>query len=79
MVDMEYIESGMFTRFIPNTPSGIEAWNVIAKDDGCAAVLSIHAKGVIAQLRKAGYSVAKAKKVQVNMNEIFAELEELGV
>lgn len=62
--DLEYINTSLFTRFMPNTPAGENAWRVMAKEDGNAAVLSIHAKSIIAQLRKAGYSVAKAKNAQ---------------
>lgn len=76
MVDIEYINTGMFTRFMPNTPAGEDAWREMAKEDGCAAVMSIHAKSVIAQLRAAGYSVAKAKKPTQSIDEILAELGE---
>lgn len=61
--DLEYFTSGLFTRFVPNTPAGEDAWREMAKDGGCATVLSHHAKAVIAQLRATGYSVAKAKPV----------------
>lgn len=68
--DLEYINTGLFTRFVPNTPAGEDAWRVM---DG-GAVLSIHAANVIAQLRKAGYGVAKAKKPAQTIDEILAEL-----
>ena len=74
MVDIEYVNTGLFTRFMPNTPAGEDAWRVMAKDDGVAAVLAIHAKSVIAQLRSAGYSVAKAKKPTQSIDDILAEL-----
>lgn len=74
MTDLEYITTGLFTRFMPNTPAGEAAWAEMAKDDGCAAVLTTHAKAVIAQLRKAGYSVAKAKKPTQSIEQILAEL-----
>jgi hypothetical protein len=80
MYDLEYYNNGMFTRFIPNTPSGVEAWHVMAKDNGNAAVWSAHAQDVIAQLRKAGYSVAKAKKpTKITAQEVDQLLAELGV
>ena len=75
MVDLEYTNSGMFTRFYPVTRAGEDAWREMAKEDGCAAVLSIHAKNVIGQLRKAGYSVAKAKKTTQTIADILKELE----
>jgi hypothetical protein len=75
MTDLEYTNDGMFTRFIPNTPAGENAWREMAKDDGVAAVLNNHAKAVISQLRKAGYTVAKAKPVKQSIESILAELE----
>lgn len=75
--DLEYITTGLFTRFMPCTPDGEAAWREMAKEDGCAAVLSIHAKAVITQLRKAGYSVAKAKKPTQTIDEILVELGDL--
>ena len=52
----------------------------MAEKTGNGAVLSIHAKNVIAQLRKAGYSVAKAKKAKpVTAQEVDQLLAELGV
>jgi hypothetical protein len=74
MTDIEYRKDGMFTRFIPNTPAGVDAWREMAKADGVAAVLNTHAKSVISQLRKAGYIVAKAKKPEPFTPEEFDEL-----
>lgn len=79
--DLTYITSGLFTRFMPNTPAGEAAWNVMAKETGRgnAAVLSIHAKNVICQLRNAGYSVTKAKKAPAWTSADDELLAELGV
>lgn len=74
MTDLEYTNQGMFTRFYPNTVAGEDAWREMAKQDGVAAVLSFEAKLVIAQLRRAGYSVSKAKKSTQSIHEILAEL-----
>ena len=73
--DIEYINSGMFTRFLPNTPAGEEAWRIMHADNGNDVVLAIHAKNVISQLRQAGYSVAKAKKPTQTIDDILKELE----
>jgi len=78
MTDLTYITDGLFTRFIPNTPQGEAVWREMAKDDGCAAVLNIHAVAVLKQLRAAGYSVSKAKPKPVSMEEIDSLLNELG-
>jgi len=69
MTDLEYMNDGMFTRFYPNTPAGEDAWREMAKRDGVAAVLTHETKAVIAQLKKAGYSVAKAKKPSQPTND----------
>ena len=74
--DLEYITTGLFTRFVPNSPAGEDAWREMAKEDGVAAVLQAHAKNVIAQLRRSGYSVARAKKSNESIEDI---LKELGV
>ncbi len=76
-VDIEYANHGLFTRFYPVTAAGEDAWRVMAKDDGVAAVLAMHAANVIAQLRKAGYRVAKAKTVKQSTDELLAELRVL--
>lgn len=72
--DIEYKDHGMFTRFYANTTAGEYAWREMAKEDGVAAVLTPHAKPVIAQLRRAGYSVAKAKKNEQSIEDILTEL-----
>lgn len=72
--DLEYTTSGLFTRFYPNTAAGEVAWLEMQKD-GVAAVFIPHGDMVIAQLRRAGYSVAKAKPVKQTIDEILKELE----
>jgi len=79
--DLEYINTGLFTRFVPNTPAGIAAWNVMAESQGgTAAVLVTQAPAVLAQLRKAGYSVRKAPKpAKITASEFDQLLTELGI
>lgn len=71
--DLTYTQDGLFTRFIPNTPAGENAWREMHKHDA-TAVLNIHAAGVLKQLRAAGYTVAKAKPCKVDINALLAEL-----
>jgi len=59
--DITYTTSGLFTRFMPNTPAGEDAWRHMEAQYG-TSVLNIHANNVIGQLRDAGYSVAKEGK-----------------
>lgn len=78
MADIVYNNQGMFTSFTPVTDAGVKLWTEFVNgNEGHCKVLSIHAKSVIAQMRKAGFSVSKAKKVE----EIDAEalLAELGL
>lgn len=80
MSDLEYITSGMFTCFIPNTPAGENAWRVMAeKLNGNATILSIYREATLKQLRMAGYSVRKAKSVKkIHTAEIDALLSKLS-
>lgn len=75
MNDLEYQTSGMFTRFVSNTPAGEDAWRVMAESGNCGAVLTIHLQSVLRQIRKAGLTVSKAKPPTSNIDDIFAELE----
>jgi hypothetical protein len=76
MKDFSYSEQGMFTLFLPNTPEAVDAWNQLAEvTDGTGKVFNHHAKSIIAQLKKAGYSVGKAKPVTMSIDDIFNELE----
>lgn len=79
VADLTYRQTDdMFTSFFANTPAGIEAWNVMAKDnDGTGKVLTMHAKSVIQQLRAAGYTVRKENGAQdIDDDELMAALEE---
>ena len=80
MTDLTYTTDKMFTSFIANTDDGIEAWKEMAfRMDGVAKVLNCHAQDTIRQLKEAGYTVSKAKKVtKKEMNDIFAEMEAMG-
>jgi len=54
---------GLFVSFMPNTPKGEKAWNVINATPGAEGgkVLVAHADSTIEQLRAAGYTVAEAE------------------
>ena len=81
MNDLEYIDHGMFTSFIPVSKEGEVAFNEMAAyTEGTGKVLSMHKQSTIQQLRQAGYKVGKEKKAK----EITAEqaedmLSELGI
>lgn len=75
MTDLEYTKGKMFTRFMPNTPAGETVWRELAKNDGVAAVLNFEADSVLRQIRSAGYTVKKAGKPDMTVDEILKELE----
>jgi hypothetical protein len=81
MNDLEYIDHGMFTSFIPVSKDGEVAFNQMAEyTDGTGKVLSIHKQGTIQQLRQAGYKVGKAKKQgKVTAEQADEMLRELGI
>jgi type IV secretory pathway VirB9-like protein len=79
MMDLTYTTDKMFTRFIPQTTAGENAWRELAaQNDGVATVFNFHAQAVIAGLRNAGYKVAKAAKQKISMVEIDSLLAELA-
>ena len=54
MNDLEYIDHGMFTSFIPVSKAGDVAFNqMAAHTEGTGKVLSIHKQSTIQQLRQA--------------------------
>jgi hypothetical protein len=80
MKDFSYIDQGLFTAFIPNTPEAETAWRELATvTEGTGKVPTIQAKQFIYQLRKAGYTVGKAPKAKPlttdQIDDMLAELE----
>ena len=53
---------GIWTRFYPETPAGVDAYNVMAAadPDGVVAFMAPQVAGVLRQLRAAGLTVRKA-------------------
>ena len=81
MHDIEYIDHGIFTAFIPVTKAGEVAFNQMAAyTEGTGKVLTIHKQSTIIQLRQAGYIVGKAKKQgKVTAEQADEMLRELGI
>jgi len=61
MTDMTYRQDGIWTHFMPVSDAGLELFKQFLKAD-CDTILSIHDKGFIAEMRRAGYVVQKARK-----------------
>jgi hypothetical protein len=77
MPDLYYSTNGYWTRFIPASDAGDDAWRVMAMQTGGedAVFPPDHVKPVIRQLRKAGYTVEKIKPEKPGeIDEILAEL-----
>lgn len=81
MHDIEYIDHGMFTSFIPVSKAGEVAFNqMAAHTEGTGKVLSIHKQSTIQQLRQAGYKVGKVKQPgKVTAEQADDMLRELGI
>lgn len=80
MTDLTYITTGMFTRFIPQTTEGENAWRKMAEAlDGDAIVLNNHLKITLHQLRKAGYKVKKSNPKPITQKEIDDFLNSLAL
>lgn len=77
--DIEYIEDGMFITFFANTTEGEHAWRQLAEStDGTGKVFAIHAKQVMQDMRKAGYTVRKAKPIsKKDTDKMLKEFDEL--
>lgn len=74
--DFYYYNNGMFTLFMPNTPEGEQAYNELAKHtEGTGNVLCIHTKQTISALRSKGYSVKKGPIVEIDIEELYRELD----
>ncbi len=81
MNDLEYIEQGLFTSFLPVSKAGEVAFNQMAAyTEGTGKVLSIHKQSTIQQLRQAGYKVSKAKRQgKVTAEQADDLLRKLGI
>ncbi len=71
MADLTYTNNGMFTRFIPHTKI---VWNQIRyacpiAGEMIGQIYLSQLKSVLAQLKKAGYSVLKEKPVKISKEE----------
>ena len=70
--DLTFIDDCIFTTFLPETKAGEFAWKEAAsKNGGVFKILKIHKESAIYQLKKAGYTVTKAKKSKLNLSDIF--------
>ena len=75
--DLTYLTQGLFTTFFPETPAGEDAWRTIATTPGCegGSVLTIHLVNVIRQIKRAGLTAARARRVSLDeMDAIMNEL-----
>ena len=80
--DLTYTQDGLFTRFYPETPQGIEAWNHMANHPAGHTHLNAIAPQVIKQLRQAGYTVQKKRTpkrcTKADIDHLFGQLINVG-
>lgn len=69
--DLEYSSSGLFTIFYPTSEAGKIPHNQMLEhpETPGAKIYTIHLKNALYQLKKAGYTVKKAKKISKKESE----------
>ena len=80
MTDMTFIDDGMFVTLMPNNPDAEKAWCLISEAfPGCSIPFTAW-PSVKSQLKAAGYSVRKQRKMKpVTSEELDGLLAKLGV
>ena len=77
--DLNYITDGFFITLLPNTKDGEKIYNQIANAFGGFAKFPVHMKdSIFWDIKNAGYTIRKARKVKTDINKIFGELDALG-
>lgn len=72
--DFSYYDQGFFTLFMPNTKEAEVAYaEMLSVLGGVSKVPTIQAKQTIAQLKKAGYTVGKGKKLATSIDDILLD------
>lgn len=84
MYDLTYLTTGLFTVFFPETKDGEYAFKTMCEELGnnSAKILTRDLKSTLKQLRKAGYTVGKAKPVKhLSIDDILDSdlAKELGI
>lgn len=79
--DFTYLDQGMFIAVRPENEDAERVWRELAKaTDGTGKVFSHHFPALRQQIKRAGYTIAKAPKLKaVEIGEIDALLNELGL
>jgi hypothetical protein len=78
--DLIYTQNALFTTFYAQTKEGEVIEQEMIRICGLPKVLNMHAQATIKQIRKAGYTVAKAKEPTAqDWQNIFKEMQELGL
>lgn len=79
MADFTYTRDGMFTALLPENDAAVRAWNELAAEtDGTGKVFNHHFPQLRAALKRAGFTVKKARKVKPGeLDAILDELDEV--
>lgn len=77
MTDFNYIDSNLHITLIPNNDEAVAVWNEIAEYFGGNAKFPFHMKpSIFKQIKDAGYTIRKARKIgDKEFNKILEELE----
>lgn len=73
--DITYLKTGFFTTFFSETKEGDKIYKEIIEQNGSPKILTRDLKNVLYQIKNAGYTVKKAKKPTLSIDDIFKELE----
>ena len=80
MTDMTFVDNGMFVTLIPNNTEAEKAWCLISEAFPDCSVPFTAWPSVKSQLKAAGYSVRKQRKMKPMTDaELDKMLAELGV
>lgn len=72
--DLTYLTTGFFTTFYPESKQGETVYKEMIEQSRSPKILTRDLKTVLYQIRKAGYTVKKAKKPTQTIEEILNEL-----
>ena len=72
--DLTYLKTGFFTTFFPESKDGENVYKEMIEQNGSPKILTRDLKNTLYQIKKAGYSVQKAKKPTQSIDEVLNKL-----
>lgn len=74
-IDLTYLKTGLFTTFFAESKGGEIAYKEMIEQNKSPKILTRDLKNVLHQLKTAGYTVRRAKKSNLSIEDIFKELD----